>query len=109
MKREGIAPPTVRAFLSAVRRVAAGDKGLMPEQMIEPVEDLTELNDLPSKADAVLLTQLAVIKLNGGLGTGMGLDGAKSLLPVKGSDTFLDFIAQQILRLRREQNSKQPA
>jgi len=109
MKREGIAPPTIRAFLNAVRRVAEGDKGLMPEQTIEPVENLTELDDLPSKADAALLKQLAVIKLNGGLGTGMGLDRAKSLLPVKGSDTFLDFIARQILRLRREQNSKQPA
>ena len=108
MKREGMAPPTIRAFLNAVRRVAAGDKGLMPEQTIEPVENLTELDDLPSKTDAALLKQLAVIKLNGGLGTGMGLDRAKSLLPLKGSDTFLDFIARQILRLRREQNSKQP-
>jgi UDP-N-acetylglucosamine pyrophosphorylase len=109
MKREGIAPPTIRAFLNAVRRVAAGDKGLMTEQTIEPVENLTQLDDLPPKGDAALLKQLAVIKLNGGLGTGMGLDRAKSLLPVKGSDTFLDFIARQILRLRREQNSKQPA
>ena len=109
MKREGIGAPTIRAFVSAVRRVAAGDRGLMPEQTIELVESLTELDSLPLKADAALLKQLAVIKLNGGLGTGMGLDRAKSLLPVKGSDTFLDFIARQILRLRREQNSKQPA
>ena len=109
MKREGIAPPTIRAFLNAVRRVAAGDKGLMPEATIEPAENLTRLEELRSKTDAALLKQLAVIKLNGGLGTGMGLDRAKSLLPVKGSDTFLDFIARQVLRLRREQNSKQPA
>ena len=109
MKRERIAPPTTRAFLNAVHRVAAGDKGLIPEATIEPVENLTPLDALPAKADAALLKQLAVIKLNGGLGTGMGLDRAKALLPVKGSDTFLDFIARQILRLRREQNSKQPA
>ena len=109
MKGEGIAPPTIRAFLNAVHRVAAGDKGLIPETTIDPVENLTPLEALPAKADAALLTQLAVIKLNGGLGTGMGLDRAKSLLPVKGNDTFLDFIARQILRLRREQNSQQPA
>ncbi len=109
MKEEGIAPPTIRAFLNAVHRVAAGDKGLIPEAAIEPVENLTPLEALPVKADAPLLKQLAVIKLNGGLGTGMGLDRAKSLLPVKGNDTFLDFIARQILRLRRDQNSKQPA
>lgn len=109
MKDEGIAPPTVRAFLNSVRRVAGGDKGLIPETTIEPAENLTCLEALPSKTDASLLKQLAVIKLNGGLGTGMGLERAKSLLPVKGADTFLDFIARQILRLRREQSSKQPA
>jgi len=109
MKGGGIAPPTIRAFLNAVRRAAAGDQGLIPEATIEPVEILTPLETLPAKTDASLLRQLAVIKLNGGLGTGMGLDRAKSLLPVKGSDTFLDFIARQILHLRREQNSRQPA
>ena len=36
-----------------------------------------------------------MLKLNGGLGTGMGLEKAKSLLPLKGDDTFLDFIAKQ--------------
>ena len=39
-----------------------------------------------------------MLKLNGGLGTGMGLDKAKSLLPLKGKETFLDFIAQQVCR-----------
>ena len=42
-----------------------------------------------------LLSKTVVVKLNGGLGTGMGLEKAKSLLKVKGDDTFLDFIAQQ--------------
>jgi len=79
MKGEGIAPPTTRAFLNAVHRVAAGDKGLIPEATIEPVENLTQLDALPAKANAALLKQLAVIKLNGGLGTGMGLDRAKAL------------------------------
>lgn len=109
MKAAGIAQPTIRAFLSAVQRVAAGDKGLMPEATIEPAANLTSLDALSRKSDPALFKQLAVIKLNGGLGTGMGLDCAKSLLPVKGADTFLDFIARQIITLRREQNSKQPA
>ena len=47
-----------------------------------------------------LLKQTVVLKLNGGLGTGMGLDKAKSLLKVKGENTFLDFIAQQVEHLR---------
>ena len=37
-----------------------------------------------------------VLKLNGGLGTGMGLEKAKSLLPVTGGLSFLDLIAQQV-------------
>jgi len=37
-----------------------------------------------------------VLKLNGGLGTGMGLDKAKSLLPVVDGNTFLDLIAKQV-------------
>ena len=109
MQQEGLAPPTIRSFLNAVRRVAGGDKGLIPEATIEPAQNLTRLDDLPSKADASLLKQLAVIKLNGGLGTSMGLERPKSLLPVKGKDTFLDFIARQVLQLRREQNAREPA
>lgn len=109
MKVAGLQPPTIRAFMNALQRVIAGDKGLIPETTIESAANLTTLDALSARTDAALLKQLAVIKLNGGLGTGMGLDRAKSLLPVKGSDTFLDFIARQILALRREQNSKQPA
>ena len=37
-----------------------------------------------------------MLKLNGGLGTGMGLEKAKSLLPVTGGMSFLDLIAQQV-------------
>lgn len=109
MRREGLASPTIRAFVHAVRRVAAGDKGLIPEETIEPARDLRRLDDLGSGNDEGLLQQLAIIKLNGGLGTSMGLDRAKSLLRVKGEDTFLDFIARQVLGLRGAQSSKRPA
>lgn len=37
-----------------------------------------------------------MLKLNGGLGTSMGLEKAKSLLEVKGGKTFLDLIAEQV-------------
>lgn len=46
------------------------------------------------------LPQTVVLKLNGGLGTSMGLDKAKSLLPVKGDDSFLDLTAKQVDALR---------
>jgi UDP-N-acetylglucosamine pyrophosphorylase len=43
-----------------------------------------------------LLSATAVLKLNGGLGTSMGLEKAKSLLEVKDGKTFLDLIAEQV-------------
>ena len=43
-----------------------------------------------------LLSSTAVLKLNGGLGTSMGLEKAKSLLPVKDGKSFLDLIALQV-------------
>jgi UDP-N-acetylglucosamine pyrophosphorylase len=49
----------------------------------------------PHSSQSTLLLQV-MLKLNGGLGTGMGLDKAKSLLPVTGADTFLDLIAKQV-------------
>jgi UTP--glucose-1-phosphate uridylyltransferase len=43
-----------------------------------------------------------VIKLNGGLGTSMGLDRVKSLLEVRDGLSFLDVIARQVLWARQE-------
>ncbi len=104
MRAAGVAGATIDAFLAAVDKVAAGDRGQIPESTIAPVEQLTSLESLPPAGGEAgeLLNQLAVIKLNGGLGTSMGLERAKSLIKVKGDDTFLDFIAKQILRLRAQ-------
>ena len=52
--------------------------------------------------DATLLSQTVVLKLNGGLKTGMGLDKATSLLEVKNGDTFLDLTAKQLMCMREE-------
>jgi UTP--glucose-1-phosphate uridylyltransferase len=49
-----------------------------------------------------------VIKLNGGLGTSMGMDRAKSLLCVRRGLSFLDIIARQILHLRTEYDATLP-
>jgi len=52
-----------------------------------------------------LLAKTAVLKLNGGLGTSMGLEKAKSLLTVKDGKTFLDLIAEQIKYTRERYGS----
>ena len=48
-----------------------------------------------------LLSQTVVIKLNGGLGTSMGLEKVKSLLEVRPGVAFLDLMGRQILSLRQ--------
>ncbi len=98
MAAAGLGEPTIRAFLRAAQQVREGATGVLPEADIDPVAELPRLDEVAA-GDAPL-HELAVIKLNGGLGTGMGLDKAKSLLQVKDGDCFLDFIARQILYLR---------
>ena len=49
-----------------------------------------------------------MIKLNGGLGTSMGLDRAKSLLEVRDGLSFLDIIARQVLGARQEHDVPLP-
>lgn len=102
MRSADLGEATVAAFLDAYRRVRKGERGMIPEAEIDPIESLPKLEELPpAGADELgLLRQLAVFKLNGGLGTGMGLDRTKSLIRVRGEDTFLDFIARQVLHLR---------
>jgi len=112
MRREGVEEPHQRAFLGAVRRVYGGDIGVMSEDGLEPISELPRLSDFPEiplQREVELLSGLAVIKLNGGLGTGMGLDRAKSLMVVKDPSTFLDFIARQVLRMRSRTGTKTPA
>jgi UTP--glucose-1-phosphate uridylyltransferase len=52
-----------------------------------------------------LLSKTAVLKLNGGLGTSMGLAKAKALLEVKPGASFLDLIARQVKHLRETTGS----
>ena len=111
MHAAGLPEPAVTAFLSAVRKVAAGERGWLPEDSLAAIDSLPKLEYLPHDhaADTDLLKQLVVVKLNGGLGTSMGLDAAKSLLPVRGRDTFLDLIARQVLHLRARTGGTEPA
>merc|ERR1719454_2646642 len=74
---------------------------MVSESMISPVDSLPSYASL-TETDSSLLSCTVMLKLNGGLGTGMGLEKAKSLLPLKGEDTFLDFIAKQVTHMRKE-------
>ncbi|MCA9027782.1 MAG: UTP--glucose-1-phosphate uridylyltransferase [Planctomycetaceae bacterium] len=110
MQAENVSEPAIEAFVNAVDRLHLGESGWLAEHDIQPIEEVNSYASLSAVTEdsKSLLDQLAVIKLNGGLGTGMGLAGPKSLLPVRDQDTFLDLIARQIIRLRSETGGPRP-
>lgn len=55
-----------------------------------------------------LLNKLAVLKLNGGLGTTMGMSGPKSSVKVKGDKNFIDLIIEQLEYLNSEYKCNVP-
>ncbi len=81
-------------------RLLAGENGEIRERELESVTGLPDAEQLDGECVAVgqqAFSKTVLIKLNGGLGTSMGLERAKSLLVVKEGLTFLDIIAQQAL------------
>lgn len=103
MEAAGVSEPAIKAFERNYAQLGQDDCGLIPESTIQPVQSLPSLGEiaLKTKPDPALLDATAVLKLNGGLGTGMGLEKAKSLLAVHDGLTFLDLIVRQVLHFRK--------
>ena len=108
MRDAGVAGVAIDTFAELYRRLAAGDTGLIPEADIEPVDSVPDAEALPDSGGGELLDQAVVIKLNGGLGTSMGMTRAKSLLQAREGQTFLDLIARQVLGLRERSGARVP-
>lgn len=105
MRAAGLPDAVITNFELLFNSVLCGHTGVINEHEIEPVSGIDCLDSLSDSEhlDALgrsLLPKLAVIRLNGGLGTTMGLARAKSLLAVRGELTFNDIIAQQLIALR---------
>jgi UDP-N-acetylglucosamine pyrophosphorylase len=101
MEGAGQSTAAIKAFERSYEWLSRGESGLVGEGGIRPVEALPIYEDVVSgggdtDGGAALVGQTVIIKLNGGLGTGMGLEKAKSLLEVRQGLTFLDLIAQQV-------------
>ncbi len=110
MRDAQVGPVTIDVFTAYYRQLEAGATGLIPEASIAPLTD-------PPRLDAVTVTdddaraalgKTVIIKLNGGLGTSMGLDRAKSLLPVRDGRSFLDLVAGQVLATRARWDVRLP-
>ena len=109
MAEAGVDPVAIEVFSDFFRQLADGATGMIPESTIEP-HDMEALADVevPDEVAAEAIRHTAVIKLNGGLGTSMGMDRAKSLLEVRNGLSFLDVIARQVLHLRNAYDAPLP-
>jgi len=101
MRAAGLSGACIAAFRRSYELLLAGGGGFIGEDAIEPIAGLEEAPAMVEPDDA-LFRHTAVIKLNGGLGTGMGLHRAKSLIEVKPGVTFLDLIGWQAAAQREQ-------
>ena len=99
MRADGLPEDAVETFALYETKLREGETGLLPESEIEPLDDLPDAAGLPD-SDGSALGKAVVLKLNGGLGTSMGMTKAKSLLEVKEGLSFLDIIVRQVMHLR---------
>lgn len=104
MAGAGVPQRAIDVFSSFYGQLEEGATGMIPESEVDPLTDIDHASAISLSdeecREAAAVT--AVIKLNGGLGTSMGLDRAKTLLPVRPDLTFLDVIAGQVLHLREQ-------
>jgi UTP--glucose-1-phosphate uridylyltransferase len=110
MEAAGVHPRAIDVFTHYYRELERGATGLIAESDIEPLTSLpraSELDVTPEQSREAL-SATAVLKLNGGLGTSMGMDRAKSLLTVREGLTFLDIIVGQVTRLREQYDVRLP-
>ena len=112
MEKSGLAPMVIDTFRHYYGLLVQGETGLITKGDIDPVregeiadaEKLTGLTEAGRRA----LEKLVVIKLNGGLGTSMGLSRTKSLLEVRNGLSFLDIISRQVLSYRHKHGVRLP-
>ncbi len=102
MAAAGVDEVAIETFAHYYRLLEHGETGMIPESSIEPLtmESLADV-EVDDAVAAEAIGKTAVIKLNGGLGTSMGMDRAKSLLCARRGLSFLDIIARQVLHLRK--------
>jgi UTP--glucose-1-phosphate uridylyltransferase len=101
MRAAGAHEEAIRAFQSAYMRLESGANAMLPTADLEPVGDVPALQELPDADPRSALTSVALIKLNGGLATTMGLQQPKSMMEARDGRSFLEIIIGQTLALRR--------
>jgi UTP--glucose-1-phosphate uridylyltransferase len=110
MRADDVPEVAQKTFAHYYELLQAGESGTLAESQIEPVDELPDADELPDDEAGAreALARSVVIKLNGGLGTSMGMTGPKSLLEVKDGLTFLDITVHQIRGLRERTGARLP-
>lgn len=110
MRAAAVDPTAIDVFSHYYRALEGGATGLILEDSITPLLDPPRLDavEVSDEAAREALGATVVLKLNGGLGTSMGMDKAKSLLPVRDGQTFLDLIVGQVLTARERYGARLP-
>jgi UTP--glucose-1-phosphate uridylyltransferase len=110
MRAEGVSDVAIRVFSEFHEQLQADATGTIPESTVEPLREVPRIDDEPPGEDAVreALAATVVVKLNGGLGTSMGVQGPKSALEVREGRSFLDVIVDQVLALRARYDTRTP-
>lgn len=99
MRAAGQPEGAIRSFSRAYELLVDGAETMLASADLEPVDDVAALEELSPAPGA--LAPVAVIKLNGGLATSMGLRNPKSLVEARDGRSFLEIIVGQTLALRR--------
>jgi UTP--glucose-1-phosphate uridylyltransferase len=108
MREAGQAEEAIRSFASAYQRLVGGESAMLPSAELEPAGEVDRLAELPEADAGDVLDRVAVIKLNGGLATSMGLRSPKSLVEARDGRSFLDIIIGQTLALRKRHGVRLP-
>lgn len=111
MQQAAVPDLMIQVFCHYYEQLVQGATGYIDGQAANPVVHLPHFADLGEAhyaAGQAVLDKTVVLKLNGGLGTSMGIQGPKSLLPAKDHFSFLDVIVQQTLYLRETWRARLP-
>ncbi|MBW2150173.1 MAG: UTP--glucose-1-phosphate uridylyltransferase [Deltaproteobacteria bacterium] len=102
MKKRGLSPTVIDTFVYYYKLLVKGETGLVCEEDVTPIgaDEFPDVSTLASyeKVGRTAYENAVMIVLNGGLGTSMGLSGAKSLIEVKDGRSFLEITLNQAAR-----------
>lgn len=112
MEEQSLPPIVINLFKCYFSQLVFGSQGKLNNKEILPLDgndlqDLDSIAEYRSEAEEAI-SELVVIKLNGGLGTSMGMEKAKSLIRVRDGKSFLDLILDQVTVLREKYGTPVP-